>query len=205
MIDDLCTLPEEICDRYPHIIRTVLADVSCFGSVDAGSDLLEPLRNTPAGAVLRSAMRHARQRYDVWRAHTYFCSPEAAKARAEARKQWIAKERCVRSERKAELDKRLLSFRRAIDEADIGCLFAQLRWVDDPLIVRAVGGIAYSVILERLRAGGLKDSDLGVLARCAVNYGGHWAKLLKMAPSDDRLLASCLAVENSNPLGGANR
>ena len=183
VIDDLRTLPREICDLYPHIIRTVLADVSCYGSVNAGSDLLEPLENTPAGSVLKAAIHHARQRYDIWRAYTYFCSPEAAEARAELRKRRTAMEQSLRNKKKTELDKRLLSFHRAINQADIDCLFDQLQGVNDPIIFRAVGGMSYSVIRERLRGGRLKHSHSEFIENYALNYGGHWVKLLRMIPS----------------------
>ena len=183
VIDYLRILPQEICDRYPYILRTVFVDVSRLGSVSAGVDLLEPLENTPAGNVLKAAIHHARQRYDIWRADRYFCSPEAAKARAEARKQRIVKEQSLRNNKKTELDKRLLSFRRAINQADIDCLFDQLQGVNDPIIFRAVGGMSYSVIRERLRGGRLKHSHSEFIERYALNYGGHWVKLLRMIPS----------------------
>jgi hypothetical protein len=180
VIDDLRTLPREICDRYPYILRTVFADVSRYGSVDAGSDLLEPLENTPAGAVLKAAIHHARQRYDIWRADRHFCSPEAAKARAEARKHRIVKEQSLRNERRTKLDKELLIFREAIDQADFDRFFSELLGVEDPVVARAVGGIAYSVLCERLRSEELSKAELELLQRSALIHGGHWAKLLKM-------------------------
>ena len=175
VISDLRELPEEICDRHPDILRTVFADISIFPT---GTELLEQLENTPAGAVLETAILYAKAREDRWRAYKEFCSPEAAKERAEARKKESVKNQNIRRERKAELDSKLSEFRYLIDGLDLDNLFESLRRTEDLSVVRAVGGLAYPVLRELIRFGELNRTDIDFLESCASNFGGYWAKLM---------------------------
>lgn len=177
VISDLRTLSQEICDLYPDILRTVFMDISIFKT---GFDLVEPIKDTPAGAVLASSMHHAKVRYEISRGHAYFCSPEAAMARAELRRQRIAENQKLRLMRKADLNGKLMKFRNAIEHSDFNSFFSELQLVSDPLVVRAVGGLSYSLLRDRLRRGGLDEEGIEIIKRCALNYGGHWAKLINI-------------------------
>jgi len=181
VIDDLRELSQEICDRHWYILITVFTDVSTLQGTEAGTDLVEPLKGTPAGAVLESAIRHAQERYDIWYAKICFSSPEAARERAEARRQKIAEDQKLRSRRRVELEKKLLIFREAIDQSDFDRFFSELQGVRDPVVARAVGGIAYVVLRRRLRGGQLNKAELALLKKFASNHRGYWAKLLKMS------------------------
>lgn len=183
VIDDLRELSQEICDRHWYILITVFTDVSTLQGTEAGTDLVEPLKGTPAGAVLESAIRHAQERY----AQIYFFSPEAVRARAEARKKRVAEDQKLRSRRRAELEEKLLSFREAIDQSDFDRFFSELQGVKDPVVARAVGGIAYVVLRRRLRGGQLNKAELELYKKCASNFGGYWAKLVKANRSVDVL------------------
>jgi len=182
VIENLRMLSQEMCDGHVGTLRTVFADVSLFRGIEAGTDLVEPLRGTPAGAVLESAIRHAQERYDIWYAKICFSSPEAAQERAEARKKRIAEDQVIRAKRRVELDKKLLRFRKALDQLDLDRLLSDLQGLEDPFVFRAVGGIAYPVLREYLRHGKLNEAELVLLKKFASNHRGYWAKLLKMSP-----------------------
>ena len=178
-IGDLRELSQEICDRYPHILRTVFVDFSSLQGIKAGTDLVEPLNGTPAGAVLEAAICHAQERYNAWCSKERFSSPEAARSRAEARRQKIAEDQKLRSRRRAELEKKLLIFREAIDQSDFDRFLSELQGLRDPLVVRAIGGIAYVVLRRRLRGGQLSKAELELFKKYASNFRGYWAKLVK--------------------------
>ncbi len=145
-------------------------------------DLREPLANTAAGEVLESAIRHSKEIEDRRRQHEQWSSPEAAKERQIARKCENEVAHRLRLSQKAEFERALATFRDAIDQSDFECFFKTLRETEDRMTARAVGGLAYAVLRDRLRKGELGIDELSLLEKCASSFGGHWAKLVKTTP-----------------------
>jgi len=184
ILTDLRKLPQEFCEQHSDVIRLIFVEIAIFPTC---FDLIEPLANTPAGMVLQSAITHAESIAEKQREHERWCSPEAAKERAIARKRRNEIAHKLRLSKKMESERALVVFRKAIGRADFPGFFTALTDVEDRLIGRAVGGIAYSSLRELLIDGKLSEAETDLLEKCASNFGGYWRKLMKGGSRTKRL------------------
>jgi len=174
ILEDLRDLPETFCEHHADVLRLVFVEIAMFPTC---IDLIDALENTPAGAILDSAIRHSKCIEERRREHERWCSPEAAKERAILRMQAKAVSHAKRLESKANFDAMLLRYREAVLRCDYNVLFSDLRGTDDSRVVRAVGGIGYTSIRDALSKGALGEDDLALIEKFSAQYGGYWAKL----------------------------
>jgi hypothetical protein len=182
ILEDLRALSPDFCERHSDVLRLVFVEIAIFPTC---FDLISPLENTPAGEVLQSAIRHSNYISERRKEHDQWCSPEAAKERAVARKRENEIKHRLRISKKLEFDKSLEVFRHAILQANFDGFFTALAEVKDASIARAVGGLAYAALHQRLRDGDLSSEETRLLERCASNFGGHWNKLMRARPSEE--------------------
>ena len=180
-------MPLDFCERNSDVLRLIFVEIAMFPTC---ADLSEPLKNTPAGAVLESAISHSKYLSKLRLEHEQWSSPEAAKERAIARKRIKATAHNLRVSKKAASDKALKVFQDTLSHDDFSSFFAVLKKVEDALTGRAIGGLAYSALHKRLRNGHLSPEEAMLLERCATNFGGHWEKLRQANSSGRNLRGS---------------
>lgn len=176
ILEDLRALPGDFCDRHADVLRLIFVEVAIFPTY---IDLINVLENTPAGAILDAAIRHSNRIEERRREYERWCSPEAAKERAITRQRLKATAHKLRLGKKVKTDEVLRIFRDALSQTDYSCFFAELNKVADPLVARAIGGLAYSALYKCLRNGNLSSEQTMLLERCASNFGGHWKRLMQ--------------------------
>lgn len=174
ILEDLRALPLDFCDRNSDVLRLIFVEIAMFPTC---ADLREPLKDSPAGAVLESAISHSKYLSKQRLEHKQWSTPEATKERAIERKRMKATAHNLRVSKKAASDKTLKVFQDALSQDDLSSIFAELSKVEDALTGRAIGGFAYSVLDKRLRNGHLDPEQAMLLERYATTFGGHWEKL----------------------------
>jgi len=176
ILEDLRALPLDFCERNSDVLRLIFVEIALFPTC---ADLSEPLKDTPAGAVLESAISHSKYQLKRRLEHEQWSSPEAAKERAIARKRIKATAHNLRIRKKAASDETLKVFQDALSQDDLSGFFAELSRVNDALTGRAIGGLAYSALRKRLCDGDISSEEALLLETYASKFGGHWEKLRK--------------------------
>ena len=174
ILEDLRDLPETFCERHSEVLRLVFVEIAMFPTC---IDLIDALENTPAGAILESAIRHSKCIEERRREHEQWSSPEAAKKRAVERRRIKATAHHLRLSEKAVTDRSLRVFQDMLSQSNFKSFFSELSKVEDASVGRAIGGLAYSALYKHLRDCNISSEEALLLETYASKFGGHWEKL----------------------------
>ena len=156
------------------MFRLVVNELSIFGF---GGELLDPLKETPAGAQLRADIDHREHLYEKRQVYLATQTPEAIerrRAERKAKREELTSGHRARKETSHSAIQKALQLLEFIPDNEILIAIDRADF-DAPL--PAIGGLVYKRLRSHYRTAPMQPKDQEILSNLANEHRGYWKKL----------------------------